>query len=116
MRRRPQPHDLWAQGDGAVVLVQGDGAVVLVTGCVVEADQNRHADIATLLNFSDASSRPPQGRHESPAPMTIQLIRQSVTTNPGRRPRVSGRQQRRAAPPASGQRTPGLCWREYNHE
>src|SRR5215510_15933327 len=70
MRRRPQPHDLWAQGDGAVVLV---------TRCVMEADQNRHANMATLLNFSDASSRPRQGLCDTPAPMPIRLIEQLVS-------------------------------------
>ena len=32
---------------GALAWAQRDGAVVSVTRCVVEADQNRHADMAT---------------------------------------------------------------------
>jgi hypothetical protein len=39
---------------------------------VVEADQNRHADMATLLNFSDASSKPSWDTPGVPSPMIIQ--------------------------------------------
>src|SRR3979411_1253443 len=106
MRGRAQPPPLRAQGDGAVVSV---------TRCVVEADQNRHAVMATLLSFSDASSRPPQGWHDTPSPTTIRLTNQLIRSNPGRPPPVSGRPRRHAAPPASGQRTPAPCRREYNH-
>src|SRR3954451_10573709 len=104
MRRRPQPYDLWTQSDGAVVLV---------TRCVVEADQNRHADIATLLNFSDASSRPPQDRHEPPPLMIIRSTKQPVRSNPGRPQPVSDQPRRHAAPPGSGL-SPAPSWREYN--